>query len=84
VELNELKAHWNQVLFALESRNRVAWLTFFDARLAQLNEGVLTLDFSDSEKFSGGHSYADARSKFAPMLTEVINEITGEKLEIKW
>lgn len=84
MELNELKAHWNQVLFALESRNRVAWLTFFDARLAQLNEGALTLDFSDPEKFSGSHSYADARSKFAPMLTEVINEITGEKLEIKW
>jgi len=84
VELNELKAHWNQVLFALESRNRVAWLTFFDARLAQLNEGALTLDFSDPEKFSGSHSYVDARSKFAPMLTEVINEITGEKLEIKW
>jgi hypothetical protein len=84
VEFNELKAHWNQVLFALESRNRVAWLTFFDARLAQLNEGALTLDFSDPEKFSGSHSYVDARSKFAPMLTEVINEITGEKLEIKW
>lgn len=84
MELNELKAHWNQVLFALESRNRVAWLTFFDARLAQLNEGALTLDFSDPEKFSGSHSYVDARSKFAPMLTEVINEITGEKLEIKW
>lgn len=84
MELNELKAHWNQVLFALESRNRVAWLTFFDARLAQLNEGALTLDFSDPEKFSGSHSFADARSKFAPMLTEVINEITGEKLEIKW
>ena len=84
MELNELKAHWNQVLFALESRNRVAWLTFFDARLAQLNEGVLTLDFSDPEKFSGSHSYADARSKFAPILSQVITEITGENLEIKW
>ena len=72
------------MLFALESRSRVAWLTFFDARLAQLNEGALTLDFSDPEKFSGGHSYADARSKFAPILSQVITEITGENLEIKW
>lgn len=84
MELNELKGHWNQVLFALEAQNRVAWLTFFDARLAQLDGNTLTLDFSDPEKFSGDHSYADARSKFAPMLSEVINDVTGIKLEIKW
>lgn len=84
MELNELKSFWNQVLFALETQNRVAWLTFFDARLSQLQENTLTLDFSDPEKFSGDHSYADARSKFAPMLSEVINEVAGVKLEIKW
>ena len=72
------------MLFALEAKNRVAWLTFFDARLAQLEGDVLNLDFSDPEKFSGDHSYADARGKFAPLLQQTIQEITGVKLEITW
>lgn len=84
MELLDLKSHWNEVLFALESRNRVAWLTFFDARLAALDNSILKLDFSDPEKFSGAHSYTDSRAKFAPVLQEVILEITGEKLEISW
>ena len=84
MELSELKAHWNEVLFALEAQNRVAWLTFFDARLASLSDQILLLDFSDSEKFSGAHSYSDSRAKFAPMLQEVILKITGTKLEIHW
>ena len=84
MELANLKSEWNRVLFALEARNRVAWLTFFDARLAKLESGVLTLDFSDPEKFSGNHSYADARSKFADLLKEVIKEVTGEEIEIHW
>ena len=45
MELSELKSQWNEVLFALESRNRVAWLTFFDARLASLDDSNLKLDF---------------------------------------
>ena len=84
MELSELKSQWNEVLFALESRNRVAWLTFFDARLASLDDTNLKLDFSDSEKFSGGHSYVDSRTKFAPILQEVILDITGINLEISW
>ena len=84
MELSQLKNNWNQVLFSLEAKNRVAWLTFFDARLAQIDGSVLKLDFSDPEKFSGDHSYADARAKFAPLLQETIQEITGEKLEITW
>jgi hypothetical protein len=84
VELTDLKANWNQVLFALEKRNRVAWLTFFDGRLAKLESNILLLDFSDAEKFSGDHSYLDSRTKFAPILCDVIREITGETLEIKW
>ena len=84
MELSELKAHWNEVLFALEAQNRVAWLTFFDARLASLSDQILVLDFSDPEKFSGAHSYSDSRTKFAPMLQEVILKITGAKLEIRW
>ena len=84
MELANLKNKWNQVLFALEARNRVAWLTYFDARLASLESGILKLDFSDAEKFSGNHSYLDTRTKFAPMLIEVIEEITGESVEITW
>lgn len=84
MEIGQLKSNWNQVLFALEAKNRVAWLTFFDARLALINGNVLKLDFSDPEKFSGDHSYADARAKFAPLLQETIQEVTGEKLEITW
>ncbi len=84
MELSQLKNNWNQVLFALESKNRVAWLTFFDARLAKLTGNNLLLDFSDPEKFSGNHSYADARAKFAPLLQETILEVMGEKLEITW
>ena len=84
MDLSQLKRDWNQVLFALEAKNRVAWLTFFDARLAQLEGDVLNLDFSDPEKFSGDHSYSDTRAKFAPLLQETIQEVTGEKLDITW
>ena len=84
MDLKELKSDWNQVLFTLEAKNRVAWLTFFDARLADLQENVLKLDFSDAEKFSGGHSYTESREKFAPLLVETIFEITGKELEVTW
>ena len=84
MELPELKSQWNQVLFTLEAKNRVAWLTFFDARLAKLESNQLMLDFSDSEKFSGDHSYAHARDRFSPLLIECIREITGEQLEVRW
>ena len=84
MELSQLKNSWNEILFALESKNRVAWLTFFDARLAKLEDFNLLLDFSDSEKFSGGHNYGDARIKFSPLLKETIKELTGEDLEISW
>ncbi len=84
MELNQLKNSWNEILFALEAKNRVAWLTFFDARLAKINGIELWLDYSDPEKFSGGHNYVDARCKFAPLLKETIKEITGEELEVRW
>lgn len=84
MELDELKPQWNQVLSALESRSRVAWLTFFDARLVEINENTLLLDFSDSEKFSGNHSFSDSRTKFSPILREIIFDIAGVDLEINW
>ena len=84
MDLGELKKSWNEILFLLEQKNRVAWLTFFDARLARLEDFMLHLDFSDSEKFSGAHSYSDARTKFAPLLIQIIKEVTGEDLELSW
>jgi predicted protein tyrosine phosphatase len=84
VDLNELKRNWNDILFLLEQKNRVAWLTFFDARLVKLEDRMLYLDFSDSEKFSGAHSYSDARAKFASLLKESIKEISGVDLELSW
>jgi hypothetical protein len=84
MDLVELKSYWNQVLFTLESKNRVAWLTFFDARLASFENNTLLLDFSDPEKFAGNHSYSQVREKFAPLLIETFLEITGRKIEVKW
>ena len=84
MELAELKSNWNEILFLLEQKNRVAWLTFFDARLARLDNRTLHLDFSDADKFSGAHSYTEARAKFAPLLLESIREITGTDLELSW
>lgn len=84
MELTDLKKDWNQVLFALEARNRVAWLTFFDARLAKLEGAKLFLDFSDPEKLAGDHSYAQARAKFVALLQEVIVEVTGQHFEVHW
>jgi uncharacterized protein YihD (DUF1040 family) len=55
MELIELKGRWNEVLDELEATDRIAWLAFFDARLADLTDGVLTLDFSDATKFQNGH-----------------------------
>ena len=56
-ELAALKSQWNDVLYDLEAHNRTAWLALFDGRLASLDDGVLTLDFSDATKFSGAHEF---------------------------
>ena len=84
MNLVELKASWNEILDELENEDRIAWLTFFDARLANLANNQLELDFSDPEKFDGKHDYADARTKFVPFLIAAIEKITGEKVEISW
>lgn len=55
MDLGALKAVWVDVLDDLERNDRIAWLAFFDARLAALDGDLLTLDFSDSAKLAGGH-----------------------------
>lgn len=84
MEMAELKAAWNLVLDDLEQNDRVAWLTFFDARLATLIDNELKLDFADPEKFSGGHDFQPTREKFLPLLKSAIKKITGNDLEVSW
>ncbi len=74
---------WNDVLDLLESRDRIAWIAYFDARLASLEDGVLTLQFVDAEKLSGAHDYKATRNdRIRSALLEAIKEVTGLTLEI--
>ena len=85
MELNELKGRWNEVLDELESTDRIAWLAFFDARLADLNDDVLTLDFSDATKFLDGHDLKKTLPESShKSLTAAIQRIVGVTLELKF
>jgi len=78
MQLSELKNFWNQVLDELEATNRIAWLAFFDARLASLEDNVLTLDFSDATKFQEGHDLKKTLpEKSYSALTDAIKKIVG-------
>lgn len=79
----DIKTRWNEVLDVLESKDRIAWLVFFDARLVSYHEGLLQLDFSDPNKFSGAHDYGSTkREKFRPILEEVLQEIFHTPIQI--
>ena len=82
MELVEIRAKWNQVLDALESTNRVAWIAYFDARLAAYEDGVLTLDFSDSRKFATSHEYSETRPNLKSALIDAIKSTIGVNVEI--
>ncbi|MGA0002507.1 MAG: hypothetical protein ACO3GT_00225 [Candidatus Nanopelagicales bacterium] len=85
MELAELKGRWNEVLDELESTDRIAWLAFFDARLADLSEGVLTLDFSDATKFQDGHDLKKTLPESShASLTAAIRKITGSELALEF
>ena len=84
ITLNEIRKRWNEVLDLVETRDRIVWIAYFDARLASLENGVLTLQFIDAEKFAGAHDYSTKRSE--RMKTELVNaiqEVTGVKLSIE-
>ena len=78
----DLRARWNEVLDLLERANRVAWMAFFDARLAELNGNTLVLDFSDSRKFGTVHEFSEARARHTAILKETIKDHFGVALEI--
>jgi len=82
MELVEIRAQWNQVLDALESTNRVAWIAYFDARLSSYENGILTLDFSDSRKFATSHEYSETRPNLKSALIEAIRSTLGITVEI--
>ena len=82
MELNQIRAQWNKVLDALESENRVAWIAYFDARLSSFENGILTLDFSDSRKFATSHEYSETRPNLKSALQKAIKSTIGIDAEI--
>jgi hypothetical protein len=83
MELEQIRNRWNDVLDSLESRNRIAWIAYFDARLTSFNNGVLTLDFSDSRKFATSHEYSETRPNLKAALITSIEEVLGLTVEIR-
>ena len=81
--LGTLRSRWNEVLDLLESNDRVAWLVFFDARLASFENNVLTLDFSDARKFASSHEYQAVRPKHKEFLASAIKEVFGTDIVIE-
>jgi len=80
--LDAIRDKWNDILDALERKDRVIWMAFFDARLAELEEHTLVLDFSDSRKFGTVHEFSEARARHTQVLRETIKEHLGVALEI--
>ena len=82
--LAELKMRWIEVLDDLEIHHRTAWLALFDGRLASLEDGVLTLDFSDASKMAGTHGYERAaKPHFADELAASINRVFGWDITVR-
>ena len=83
MELEQIRNRWNDVLDVLESHNRIAWIAYFDARLISFQDGVLTLDFSDSRKFATSHEYSETRPNLKAALIASIDQVLGLKVEIR-
>ena len=83
MEIEQIRSRWNDVLDNLESHNRVAWIAYFDARLISCQDGVITLDFSDSRKFATSHEYSETRPNLKAALIASIDQILGLKVEIR-
>ena len=80
MEIEKVRASWADVLNELEREDRIAWLAFFDARLASLDGSTLLLDYSDSWKFATAHDYSHARKNLYPALQRAIHTILGVDL----
>jgi hypothetical protein len=75
VTITDLRARWNEVLDLVESRDRIVWIAYFDARLDSYDNGRLTLDFRDSNKLATGHDYQEARLRHRSLLQSAIYDI---------
>ena len=62
--------------------DRVSWLAFFDARLADFDGKVLTLDFSDARKLSSSHEFSQTRLRQQQRLTQTIKSVLALDVEI--
>ena len=82
MELQEIRNRWNEVLDAVLEVDRVSWLAFFDARLADFDGKILTLDFSDTRKLSSSHEFSQTRLKQQQILTQTIKSVLAIDVEI--
>jgi hypothetical protein len=82
MELQEIRNRWNEVLDAVLEVDRVSWISFFDARLADFNGRVLTLDFSDARKLSSSHEFSQTRLKQEELLIHTIKSVLDIDVEI--
>ena len=82
MELQEIRNRWNEVLDAVLDVDRVSWLAFFDARLADFDGKVLTLDFSDARKLSSAHEFSQTRLRQRQVLTQTIKSVLALDVEI--
>ncbi len=82
MELQEVRNRWNEVLDAVLEVDRISWLAFFDARLADFDGKVLTLDFSDARKLSAAHEYSQTRINQQQILIQAINRVLGIHVQV--
>jgi hypothetical protein len=82
MELQEIRNRWNEVLDAVLEVDRVSWIAFFDARLADFDGQTLTLDFSDARKLSSSHEFSETRLKQQQILIAAINAVLSINVEI--
>jgi hypothetical protein len=82
MEIAQIRANWMEVLDVLEGEDRIAWLAFFDARLASIEGSTLLLDFSDSRKFATAHDYAETRKHLYVSLQKAIQAVYGIDLTV--
>ena len=83
LSLAQLRSRWNEVLDDLESHDRIAWIAYFDARLADFDGVILSLDFSDARKLSGGHEYSPTREKLQSSLITSIKSVLDLEVKIE-
>lgn len=83
LSLSDIRDRWNDVLDHLESQDRVAWIAYFDARLAEFDGETLALDFRDARKLPGGHEYSAARVKLENALKDAIAAVFNLEVQIR-